>query len=497
MKQITGFILFICCSVQIAAQTDTLKKFTNGNILLRQQQNTRLMSPAGAELGSWTSLEQNIKRWGRSLSVVKRTDSLGKKKKGVFDQQNGVFVIPVELDQLSRIDDIKGYYQTRIGNQFGFYVASTGKVLSPVFNYTGRHFRTMWFVACSLTTGFVFDEQLNPIDTIPGMSSVRTRIITDRNKWMVAVMPKGEGVVDTINHLLYNQAWTQIITIYGPVLVVKTGKGIGLHNVETGKLVKPYKYTHYMTDLAEANMYLSKGNQWVVLDKQGRLTLEFKADSVKLSSNHYADGFYFKLAGLWGLMNRKGQVIQKPVWKKVTEQYFSTTDLLFPNGRVEKADWIFSDVNGEYLLTGLKIITSVAGQDRNADFQAEVPKELPTLTNLPDAPGPVRHELDQDKLFVKMEIDPTFSSLGESEKTILRQRIDAYKKEQNIKKTGKVEVKLVVEKDGKISSTTIVSSADPLLTDATKTLLNTITGWRAGIQNGRVVRGEKTLVFEW
>lgn len=60
-----------------------------------------------------------------------------------------------------------------------------------------------------------------------------------------------------------------------------------------------------------------------------------------------------------------------------------------------------------------------------------------------------------------------------------------------------MQLKLVVEKDGKISSTIVVSSPDPLLTEASKKLLGNITGWKPGIQNGRNVRGEKTLVLEW
>lgn len=496
MRKISGFILLLTCAVQINAQSDTLKKFSNGNILLRQQQNMRLMSPAGVELGSWMSVEQHINRWDRSLSIVNRMDSLRKMKTGVFDQQNGVFLIPVELDKLSRIDDIKGYYQTRIGDHFGFYIASTGKVLPPVYNYTGRHFKSQWFLACSATAGYVFDDQLNPVDTIPGMSAVRTRINNGGNKWMVAVLPKGEGLVDTSNQLLYRKEWIQIISVKGPVLVVKAEKGIGWYNLETGKLVKPYMYTQYIVDPGETNMYFSKGSQWAVLDRQGRMALEFSADSVKLSNSHYADGFYFKRAGLWGLMNRKGQVIQKPAWKKVTEQYFSSTDLIYPDGRQEKVDWVFDDVKGEYLLTGLKKFIPVTEQDSNADYQAESSKGMPMVTNLPDAPGPSREE-EENKIYVKMEVDPRFTNSEENEKTELRQRIDTYKKEHKIKKKGIVVVKLVVEKDGKISSTTIVSSADPLLTEATKNLLSTITSWRPGIQNGRNVRGEKTLVVEW
>ena len=413
-------------------------------------------------------------------------------KTGVFDQLNGIFVLPVEYDQFSRIDDGKGYFMTRIGKQYGFYIASTGKLLPPVYNYTGRHFKSQWFVACSATAGYVFDDQLTPVDTIQGMSSVRARFMSGRNKWMVATMPKGEGLVDTANRLIYQKEWIQLLAIKGSILVVKTEKGIGWYNLETGKLVKPYQYTQYIVDPGETNMYFSKASQWAVLDRQGRLAMEFTADSVKLSNTHYADGIYFKRGGLWGLMNRKGHIIQKPAWKKVTEQYFSTTDVLFPDGRLEKMDWVFNDVNGEYLLTGLKKAIPVTEQDTNAGYQTE----MPMVTSLPDAPGPPAAE-EQNKIYQKMEIDPSFPRGSLTEAAYLKNAIDQYKKEKKIKKTGKVTLRLVIEKDGTVSLTEIVSSADASLTEASKAILKTITNWTPGQQNGRPVRGEKTLVFEW
>jgi hypothetical protein len=128
---------------------------------------------------------------------------------------------------------------------------------------------------------------------------------------------------------------------------------------------------------------------------------------------------------------------------------------------------------------------------------SDEPKEVIEVRNVPEAEFPLRKEEDQDKVFVKMEVDPSFVKFGENEKTVLRQLTDKYKKEQKISKTGTVELKLVVERDGAISSTTVISSSDPLLTEAAKKVLSTITGWKPGMQNGRVVRGEKNLVFEW
>jgi len=127
----------------------------------------------------------------------------------------------------------------------------------------------------------------------------------------------------------------------------------------------------------------------------------------------------------------------------------------------------------------------------------EEPKEVIEMRNLPEAEFPTRKEEDQDKVFVKMEVDPTFTSMGENEKTNLKQKIDTFKKEHKLKVTGTVVLKLVVERDGSISSTTIISSSDPQLAEAAKKVLGTITGWKPGMQNGRVVRGEKTLQFDW
>ena len=74
IKLLLFFVL--SCSVTIKAQSDTLKKYANGNILLRHNATMQLMSPAGVNLGGWKTLEQNINQWDKKLSVVRGPDSM-------------------------------------------------------------------------------------------------------------------------------------------------------------------------------------------------------------------------------------------------------------------------------------------------------------------------------------------------------------------------------------------------------------------------------------
>ena len=121
MKKIPLFFYFFCSSLIVTAQSDTLKKFPNGNILLRHQQNTRLLSPDGKELASWNESLQQIKQWDKSYNIVRRTDSTGKRITAMFDQSGGSFILPFEYDAIRPFNYNKGIYELRIGKKYGFY----------------------------------------------------------------------------------------------------------------------------------------------------------------------------------------------------------------------------------------------------------------------------------------------------------------------------------------------------------------------------------------
>ncbi len=502
MKYITGFILLICCSVFAAAQTDTVTKYTNGNLLLRQQQNLRLMSPAGVELGRWKDVLQTIKRQDRSLSIVRITDSTGKRRTGLFDQLNGLFVLPMQYEQIIQ-EDVKGIFETRIGKKAGYFNVINGKSIPAVFDDARRHLNPSWYIVSisgPRNCGYVYNDQFQLLDSIPGMKSVSNRIVSGNREWFQINMTDCKGLLDKENKLVVRKEWQHIHDIKGMTAIINNGKGIGLFNLETGKLVKPYSFTEYRLDYFSSQVFLQKGNQWLLIDKLGKELFSFIAEDVEYSQRGETGGFYFKQNGMWGVMNNKGKVVRTPVWETIERGTVGGFSGNYKGKPRQYYAGVYQSINGEEVLTGIRQLTPdevTAAYPDQTKVITDEPKAVFEMTNLPEAQSPIRHEEDEDKVFVKMEVDPRFTNSEENEKTELRQRIDTYKKEHKIKKTGTVVVKLVVERDGKISSTTIVSSADPLLTEAAKNLLSTITSWRPGIQNGRNVRGEKTLIVEW
>lgn len=501
MKRSCWILLFILMYSALAAQTDTIKKFPNGNILLRKKTGTHLLSPVGQELGSWTETMHNNKQGGRFVSIVSTTDSLGKRKSGVFDQLNGEFVLPVAFDQLSPTDYGKGFYTTRIGKKYGFYSVPAGKQLPPIYDFTGRHVNPAWFIVAvsgEYNCGYVYDENLVLVDSIPGMKSVNSRIFSGNREWLHINMADCQGLLDKENKLVFRKEWMHVHNVKGMTAIVSSEKGIGLFDLLTGKMVKPYHYADYLNDIFGSQVFLQKGNQWLLIDRLGKAVLNFTADEVTFSSRAETGGFYFKQKGLWGVMNNKGKIIRTPVWQWVSPdksdggfvgKYPGQPDVYYSG--------VYLDSKGEKVLTGIRKLTpdqiDIAYPDQ-AKWVNEEPKEVIEMRNLPGATGPVE---DEDKVLEKMDVDPTFAKPGENENSLLKQLIAVYKKEHPQKSNGMVQVKLVVEKDGKISSTIFLSSPDPLLTEASKKLLISITGWKAGIQNGRAVRGQKILVLEW
>ena len=500
MKKVTCFILLLTCAVHVTAQTDTLKKYSNGNILLQQQKKLRLMSPEGAELARWSSSGQYMKQWGKPLNVAERNDSTGSLRYGVVDEQRGEIVVPITYNSISEYNFKKGLYMLRLGKKYGLYAVPSGKLIPAEFSYVSRHINPDWQILCSATCGYVYDAQLDLLDSIPGMTGVGLWIRHGKKEWMEVKLTDCSGLLDAQNKLIFNKEWTHIYAVRGRSAIVQSKKGIGQFDLLTGKMTMPYgPYTYEDDGSVDGRIILLGKPKSILLDSLGKPSLYFAAEDIEFSLLYEIGGFYFKQNGLWGLMNFKGKRIQEPVWETVSTNSFSTFNARFPDKTTRYYICEHKQVNGQELLTGLRQLSAdeitVAYPDQAMLVQDES-KQVVEMTNLPDAPAPSREE-EENKIYLKMEVDPRFSSSEENEKPELRQRIDSYKKEHKIKKTGTVVVKLVVERDGKISSTTIVSSADPLLTEATKKLLATITGWKAGIQNGRVVRGEKTLTFEW
>lgn len=77
-KKRNWLLLSFFCWHTAAAQTDTLKKIPNGNILLWQYGTMRLLSPGVAEPGSWKENLQHFKKGEKSLTVVRKAPLTGK-----------------------------------------------------------------------------------------------------------------------------------------------------------------------------------------------------------------------------------------------------------------------------------------------------------------------------------------------------------------------------------------------------------------------------------
>lgn len=502
MKRSCWILLSFFLYHALAAQSDTVKKYSNGNILLHNKGNMQLLSPGGAELGSWKETTQNIKKWDKSLSIVRRTDSTEKKRTGIFDQLNGVFILPMEYEQLIQADYNKGIFETRIGKKYGYFSAATGKLLPAVFDFARKHLNPNWYIVCvsgARNCGYVYNDQFQLLDSFPGMKSVRNRIVSGNREWFHINMAEGQGLLDKENKLVYRKEWKNIHDIKGVTAIVNNGEGIGLFDLASDKLVKPYSFTDYWPDYFNSQGFLRKGNQWVLIDQLGKTLFSFIADDVEFSQREETGGFYFKQKGLWGVMNNNGKIVRTPVWQSVIPgssggfigKYPGKTEIYY--GGVYKLN------KGEKVLTAIRELNAVeitTAYPDQANWVRDEPKEMAIIATLPDAPGPPASE-EQNKIYIKMEIDPTFPRGSQTEEVYFRNAIDQYKKEKGIKKKGRVTLRLVIEKDGSVSLIETVSSTDATLTDASKALLKTISNWKAGQQNGGPVRGEKTLVLEW
>jgi protein TonB len=123
----------------------------------------------------------------------------------------------------------------------------------------------------------------------------------------------------------------------------------------------------------------------------------------------------------------------------------------------------------------------------------EVPKESP-----PDEYNPMqRVKEDQNKIYDRVELDPSFYVEGQNLAAWLSKKIADVKSSQKKLPKEKVVVKAVIERDGSLGSYEFQNRVNRKLKKATQDILATMPKWNPAHQNGDKVRCYTIFELNW
>ena len=142
------------------------------------------------------------------------------------------------------------------------------------------------------------------------------------------------------------------------------------------------------------------------------------------------------------------------------------------------------------------VVDTVLAIDKQPPTNAEIQASNTTSTELVVSNTGNSNELitgkegtDTDEPFMIVEIKPTFKG-GDIEKfrEWVQKRVTYPQISQENGIQGKITLTFVIERDGKVSSVTVVRPVDPLLDEEAKKAIEASPPWTPGLQRGRPVR---------
>ncbi|MGG9963093.1 energy transducer TonB [Ferruginibacter sp. SUN106] len=498
---LTFFSAIIFCSsvTTVNAQGDTLQKFPNGNLLLKNKPGFRLQTAAGTVLCSWDGVYNSIYGSKNVLQIVKQRQG-SKDKFGIVDLKEGVVILPVLYDGIGknnrninshimvvRQDKLIGLFS--VANNAATPLQFTNVADAPAGN----------LVLFKDSSAYLYDKLLQFKDSIKGMywhkgftSYTGSEYL---NTYLIARLKNGEGLLDERNHLIFKKGWLEIIQLKGAYLLVKTKDGIGVYNIKTGKQEEPYTYDACIAD-GGALFFLQKKQQWKMMDTLGNKLARFEASSFIHSTSWEA--FFFKQGERWGMMNRNGKIIQTPLWASIDRfedyNFFRAT---LPNGKIKYYDYEFTGKRESRMLTGFAEGNHEEDQGKPQIMLQEGSVNVAPVEEFRAAVVEMPHPENDTTIFIRMEIDPTCRQGSKMDSTVIQEKILAAKKEKHITAHGTVTIRVVIEKDGKMSRTEILETDNEKLNTPSIEIVQQLNNWQPGIQNGRNIRGYKKIVLRW
>jgi WG containing repeat len=360
VQGIIPFIFLFSVPVIVAAQqTDTVKKYANGNILVRQLGSLVVKSPVGAEIGELQPVFKGNDFGERKMvfqneeykKIHKAQNNIH--KYGLFNFSTGTIVIPAMYDNIRALEEHgAGIVTTQSGKKYGAFSITENKTIDTVYRaiLTLNGYKDFLFFTDTVT--YFFNSKLQVTDSIAGMKDLKMLSIKHRDtNYRIAILTRGESLITNDNKLVHANRWKRIADFTGNFLVAATDKGFGLFNMTSQKFIEPCQFRSYrFRAFYNQQVLLGRPGLWKLFDSSGRQLMRIAADSVVPALNEWG-GFYFKKNGLWGVASVKGKILMKPSWKELDLTIYTNITVTLPDGTRKDYYFDFIEKNGEIEIT--------------------------------------------------------------------------------------------------------------------------------------------------
>lgn len=342
-----------------AQQADTIKKYANGHLLLRQSGNLVVLSPDGRLEGDLQPVQSNS-MYGEKKTIIlkeeyKKLHRVHNKihKHGLFSLSTGIIAIPAIYDNIKVLEgDGEGIITTQSGKKYGAVFLPENKTIDTFYRGILSLSNYKDFLFFKDTVTYIFNSKLQVTDSITGMRDLRMFSVTHRGtNYNIAVLTDGEALMTGAYKLVYAKKWKGIADFTGDFLVAANEKGFGLFNMTRQKYTEPCQFrTYKFRAFYNQQVLLGRPGLWKLFDSSGRQLMRIAADSVVPALNEWG-GFYFKKNGLWGVASVKGKILMKPSWQKLDLTIYTNFTVTLPNGTRKDYYFEFIEKNGDIEIT--------------------------------------------------------------------------------------------------------------------------------------------------
>lgn len=489
MRTASTFLLFLSLltvSVTCFSQVDTLRKYPNGNYLVRNSGIYELRNDQQQIISSWNDKVESFNFKKEQLQRIRKKEA-GKNTEGLFNYSTGEMVLDLDYDFVARPYLPDEFFIAKKGVGFAIISILNKKATPFIYRNACLHLNNKNMIAFTEQYAHIYDRQLQLVDSLPGIVGQKGNISNGIENFMIVYLPEGQGMMDVQNQLIYEKGWKQIKSLERNRLVVATAEGFGVFDLEKKKLIAPYESDDFQVQNEGKHYILKKGKQVKLIDSTGKLLFEITADGIIPGYNWQS--FFFAKDRLWGMVNSKGELIQAPIWKNFENSYQETFKAYTESHSAFLYSYKYKEKKGEKIVSSL---TATPYTPAPEQYQSQ----LPPVEQAPPKPR-ISGETEENRVYEKVEVNPGFSKDNLNEKEYLRKAIALYQSKYKIKAKGTVVVSLIIEKNGTLSKSSVVKSDQPSLNTPSLKIIKEMTTWTPGQQNGRVVNSKIELLLEW
>lgn len=482
-------ISHLLCFTTANAQNDTLKKYNRGGYLLKRSNGFEFYTDSTGVM-NWERME-NLELNNYTYYIIFRKQN-EKWIYGLLNRSKGELLLNIEQDQIRPTVVYGVYALVKDKKVYAHYIAGQKKLIpsTDIQRHLNDDYLFFSDAAC-----YVYDRDFTLKDSLKGVTQYLGHVYGS-NSSFVAVKYNGYGALLDKNYKLrVEKNWGKTVENAGDLAVVRTDSGIGVYNLSKMKFITDCDYSSFR--LYRLRFLLSKDDTaWNLFDSSGKKLKVFNARGIYvldgLSAFLFADSTF-----TYGLMNGNGKLIQKPLWQHISQPIGGELRATVKGETIEKNYRLIYEKGSEKIVAGYEFAYNTNNAYDATGSYPGYPSNVPddSGSRPPASNSPSGN--DDNKVYEKVESDPSFTKDGLNETAYIKKAIADSKIKNKITDKGTVTLNFVAGKDGSVTNILVASSTNKKLEQPSILILQQMSGWKPAMQNGYKVNSKKTLVFHW